>query len=99
MSTTTKNPINPLRGLSDIGRREAGGLDPDEEIFVRPYPFPFVAGLALSNDCDSQSIAAFEDWHGFVNGSGDTPYGAGLALEIGDSFWVWGGRVNGLALH
>jgi SAM-dependent methyltransferase len=33
--------------------------------------------------------AAFEDWHAFVSGSGSTPYGDGLGLEVGDSFWIW----------
>jgi SAM-dependent methyltransferase len=56
---------------------------------LRRYPFPFRAALAISNDTDGMDWAAFEDWHAFVCGSARTPYGDGLGLEVGDSFWVW----------
>lgn len=55
----------------------------------RRYPFPFRTALAVSNDTDGMDWAAFEDWHAFVSGTGPTPYGDGLGLEIGDSFWIW----------
>jgi hypothetical protein len=61
---------------------------------VRPFPFPYRAGLAISNDCDSQSIDCLMDWHSFVNGSKPTRYGDGLGLEVGDSFWIYGGSIE-----
>ena len=82
--------------LAESGRHN---IDPTE-VAVRPYPFPYVAALAMNNDIDSTSRAAFEDWHDFVSGTGPTPYGDGLGLEVGDSFWVWCG-TNGktLSMH
>ncbi len=79
----------------------AAGARPHGEgpIRVRPYPFPFIAAFSLSNDVDGMNLAAFEDWHGFVSGRGKTAYGDGLGLEVGDSFWVWGGPTDILAIH
>lgn len=91
-------PIAPATLLADATIEEGGTLERNTELYVRPYPFPFVAAFALSNDCDSSSMEAFEDWHGFVNGRGPTSYGDGLGLEIGDSFWVWLCGAGGLAL-
>jgi len=84
--------------LRDATLAESGSLESAAEVFVRPYPFPFRAAFSLSNDCDSSTLEAFEDWHGFVNGRAATRYGDGLGLEIGDSFWVWLGGTGGLAL-
>ncbi len=91
-------PIAPATLLSDATAEEGGTLERNAEVYVRPYPFPFIAAFALSNDCDSCSMEAFEDWHAFVNGRASTPYGEGLGLEIGDSFWVWLNGSGGLAL-
>jgi hypothetical protein len=81
--------------LGDSGVRPRAGA----VVSVRPYPFPYRAAFALNNDVDSMSREAFEDWHGFVSGRGPTAYGSGLGLEVGDSFWVWAGPPNILALH
>ena len=85
--------------LADLRLAESGRIKPREDgIAVRDYPFPYHAALAVNNDLDSMTLAAFEDWHGFVNGRGATPYGDGLGLEVADSFWVWG-PPGSLALH
>jgi hypothetical protein len=68
-------------------------------VSVRRYPFPYVAALTVSNDLDSMTRPAFEDWHGFVNGRRPTRYGDGLGLEIGDSMWVWGTQSSFPSLH
>ena len=82
--------------LADDGARPVYGAP----VVVRPYPYPFVAAFALSNDVDGMNRAAFEDWHGFVSGAGETSYGPGLGLEVGDSFWVWAGdRKDELAIY
>lgn len=56
---------------------------------LRRFPFPYLAALSISNDTDGMNWAAFEDWHSFVCGTGPTPYGDGLGLEVSDSFWIW----------
>jgi len=91
-------PVSPATLLSDATIEEGGTLDRRAEVYIRPYPFPFIAAFALSNDCDSCSMEAFEDWHGFVNGPKSISYGEGLGLEVGDSFWIWQGGSLGVAL-
>lgn len=85
--------------LSDLKLSESGRFEPrKDEVCVRDYPFPYRAALAVNNDLDSMTFPAFEDWHGFVNGTAPTAYGDGLGLEVADSFWIWGGPQS-LCLH
>ncbi len=85
----------PDQLLRSVPAAQAGGHRPDRStLAVRSFPFPFRAGLAVSNDCDSQSTDCLDDWHAFVNGSRPTRYGDGLKLEVGDSFWVYGGALE-----
>jgi ubiquinone/menaquinone biosynthesis C-methylase UbiE len=56
---------------------------------LRRYPYPYRCAMAIHNDTDMMNFAAFKDWHDFVNGTEITPYGEGLGLEIGDSYWIW----------
>lgn len=92
--------ISPPDVLSRVPLGEFGGRPrPGEIVSVRPYPFPYRAAFALNNDVDAMSREAFEDWHGFVCGSGQTIHGPGLGLEVADSFWIWGGPTNILAVH
>lgn len=87
--------VLPGKLLRDLPMDESGRFVPDSQtVSVRPFPFPYRAGLAISNDCDSQSIDCLMDWHGFVNGSKATRYGDGLGLEVGDSFWIYGGSIE-----
>ncbi len=54
---------------------------------IRPFPYPYKAALAICNDLDC--LRTFEEMkavHDVLNGSGMTPCGPGLGLEIGDSF-------------
>jgi hypothetical protein len=89
---------SPAALLSDLTVAENEAAVTREGVSIRPYPFPYIAALAVSNDCDGSTIETFEDWHGFVNGRGPTGYGDGLGLEIGDSFWVFAGGSTGLSL-
>lgn len=85
----------PERLLRSIPVGAGGGHCPDlSTAAVRSFPFPYRAGLAVSNDCDSQSTDCMDDWHAFVNGSKPTDYGDGLSLEVGDSFWIYGGSIE-----
>lgn len=87
--------FSPPAILADLALEQSGVRPPGEaDVMVRPYPYPYVAALALSNDVDSMNRAAFEDWHGFVSGTGPTSYGQGLGLEVADSFWIWSGTRN-----
>jgi hypothetical protein len=51
---------------------------------------PFRASLAVSSDCDAtDSPEEFLAMWSFLAGSGPTPWGEGLGLEIGGSFWFF----------
>jgi SAM-dependent methyltransferase len=67
-------------------------------VALRRYPYPYRAALSVSNDTDGMDWAAFEDMHAFVSGTGQTPYGQGLGLEIGNSFWLWSDTAS-FSLH
>lgn len=64
--------------------------DPGQgEIQLLKYPYPCVAALAISNDTDGMDLKTLDAFHDYVNGVEPTPYGNGLGLEVGDSFWIW----------
>lgn len=57
-----------------------------QPVKIRPFPYPYKAGLAICNDLDG--IISFEELkaiHDVLNGRGVTPCGPGLGLEVGDS--------------
>lgn len=85
----------PDQLLRDLPVELTGGHRPDRSMAaVRTFPFPYRSAMAISNDCDSQSIDCMMDWHAFVNGTKPTQYGDGLGLEVGDSFWVYGASLE-----
>lgn len=57
---------------------------------LRKFPFPYICGLSISSDIDNasshESFLALMD---FLNTSKPTPFGKGLGLEIGNSFWFY----------
>jgi hypothetical protein len=65
------------------------GAPPSSGVELLKYPYPYRSALAVSNDIDGTVQRTFLDWHRFVCGTGETPYGPGLGLEVADSFWVW----------
>ncbi|WP_417783509.1 hypothetical protein [Terasakiella pusilla] len=70
--------------------REENNLRPATGgVLVRRYPYPFRAAVTISNDIDSTKPTAFDDFHDFVCGEGETAYGQGLGLEVSNSFWIW----------
>lgn len=94
--------LDPPALLDDITLSEANPKTASRgSVSVRPYPYPYLAGFAISNDCDSLSRSAFEDWHAVTNGTRPVDGREGLGLEVGDSFWGWvgDGVANGLGVH
>ncbi len=82
--------LNPATELANVSSLDAGGTAPRRgDASVRPYPFPYRAALAISNDIDYMRADAFEDFHAFVCGSAPTRYGDGLGLEVANSMWIW----------
>lgn len=70
-------------------RENARGRAGSSEARLLRWPYPYRAALAVSNDTDGMSLAALADMHDFLNGTGETRYGRGLGLEVGNSFWIW----------
>ena len=83
-----QDQVSNYCGWSINDENETGNSRADG-VLLRRYPYPFRCALALNNDTDGFTHDAFEAFHSFVNGRGETPFGTGLGLEVSDSFWVW----------
>jgi hypothetical protein len=82
-------PPDPPPAGWNYRRENARGRPQSGEAKLLRWPFPYRAAFALSNDTDGMRPPALADLHDFVNGTGETPYGPGCGLEVGDSFWIW----------
>jgi len=58
-------------------------------IRLRKFPYPYQAALTIASDTDGYSTTFFEELHKYLNTKNQTKFGAGLGLEIGDSFWMF----------
>lgn len=56
---------------------------------VRPLPYPYKAGLAISNDAEFMSANFFDGLMAFLNSSKPTPLGNGLNLEVTSSAFFY----------
>lgn len=79
--------IVPTCGWS-VEEENARGSDAGK-YSVRRYPFPFRCAVSINNDTDGMNFAAFTAFHAYVSGTGETRFGPGLGLEVGNSFWIW----------
>jgi len=61
-----------------------------QSITLRKFPYPYRAALAVCSDVDNtpsqEMYLAVMD---YLNGNYDTPFGKGLELEFGNSFWFF----------
>ncbi len=61
-----------------------------EDISLRPFPYPYKAGLAFCSDIDyTNSIEEFLAIQEYLCTNRDTRWGNGLGLEVGNSFWFF----------
>ena len=59
---------------------------------LRKFPYPYRAALAVSSDLDNTpNLETYLALMDYLNSAGDTPLGAGLGLEVGNSFWFFNG--------
>lgn len=57
---------------------------------LRKFPFPYRAALAVSSDVDNTpSLEVYLAIMDYLNSTGQTPFGPGLGLEVGNSFWFF----------
>jgi hypothetical protein len=95
MSQHRFDPLSPdVLNLAQSGRHEIrrGALS------VRPFPYPFVAGMAFANGILGYSAPLFEELYGFISGRKATRHGDGLGLEIGGTMWLRSGQSHAFGL-
>ncbi|MDG2989980.1 hypothetical protein L3556_03385 [Candidatus Synechococcus calcipolaris G9] len=56
---------------------------------IRCWPYPYLAGLSLSNDAEFMSFDFFDTLMKFLNTKTLTPLGKGLGLDISSSFFFY----------
>ncbi|MCY6371491.1 hypothetical protein [Clostridium ganghwense] len=56
---------------------------------LRKFPYPYKSMLSICSDIDDSTLEEFKTYHKFLNTEENTPYGKGLGLDIGDSFWMY----------
>lgn len=66
---------------------------------LRKFPYPYLAMLAISSDCDSATQETFERMHQFLNTREESAYGPGLGLDIADTFFVYNGSNSAAAYN
>ena len=62
-------------------------IEPEEQISLRPFPYPYQAALAFSNDVEGiDTPEEFIAIQRYLSTKKNTPWGQGLGMEIGASF-------------
>jgi len=65
-------------------------MPPQEKIELRAFPFPYRAALAISNDItETDTPEEFLAIQQYICTNRETPWGQGLGLEAGSSFWFF----------
>ncbi len=65
-------------------------VDSHERISLRVFPYPYKAALAISNDIEgTDTPEEFLAIQTFISTDRETPWGKGLGLEAGSSFWFF----------
>ncbi len=66
------------------------GCHDKNSVSLRKFPYPYISALAICSDIDQTgSFEEFTAIQGFLNSTGETIYGPGLGLEIGNSYWFY----------
>lgn len=76
----------------------ASATKPKVDPRVRRAPYPYQAALAICSDIDGSTLREFIGYHRFLNTLEETPWGKGVGLDIGDSFWMFAMNNDG-AIH
>jgi len=60
-----------------------------KELKIRKFPYPFKAGLSVSNDCEFTNIDFLDHLLNFCNTDNETVLGKGLALPLSSSLFFF----------
>ncbi len=64
-------------------------------VSLRKFPYPYRAVLAISSDLDNTpSLDVYLAMMDYLNTTGETPFGPGLGLEVGNSCWFYNGTSS-----
>jgi hypothetical protein len=76
--------------VSENNREFAAGETRGQPVSLRKFPYPYRAGLTISNDIDwTGSWAKFQLIQDFLSTRESTALGAGLGLDLAGSFLFW----------
>lgn len=79
-----------LKTVNDINKEYDNRYGADSEVALRKFPYPYRAALAISNDIDNtETLEEFIEIHKFINTNEMTSMGAGVGLDIGNSFFFY----------
>ena len=56
---------------------------------LRRFPYPYRAALTICNDADLLTVQSFRRLHRYLNTTESTPWGKGLQLPLGQSFFLF----------
>ena len=73
------------------------GLSDSNGVYLRKFPYPYQAALAICSDIDgTHSIEKFLSIQEFLSSTKQTTFGRGLGLETGNSFWFYNQYLQAL---
>lgn len=76
-----------LKRIQDVNRSYDTKYNDNLQIALRKFPYPYRAGLAISNDVDNtETLEEFMEIHKFLNTKEVTSMGMGVGLKVGNSF-------------
>jgi len=66
------------------------GCSSKDVVELRKFPYPYRAALTICSDIDqTATIDEFLTVQRYLDDTGETPFGKGLGLEIGNSYWYY----------
>jgi hypothetical protein len=84
--------------IYDINKSYYAKYHDGSPVALRKFPFPYRAGLSISNDSDNiETLDEFLEIHRFLNTKENTSMGEGIGLEIGNSFLPYEPRSEAIS--
>jgi hypothetical protein len=81
--------------VHELNAAYAGRYRTDSEVALRKFPFPYHAAMAISSDIDNTgTLKEFIEINRFINTDEMTGMGAGIGLDIGNSFFFYEPRAG-----
>src|SRR5207253_5854663 len=85
----TAGPASSPWGRQRRATPTRGRADCVGAISLRRFPHPYRAALTICNDADLLTVESFRRLHRYLNTTESTPWGKGLQLPLGQSFFLF----------